>query len=443
MADEVEDAAGLTVDLTGLRASGAAIRGSVQDLYRWSHDGHDYLVSVASDDGSAFDVGTYFTIPGSGRSRTELRHAVYRRLADPAAWRALTLSDIERCSTGATADRRWSAPLLQRLCQSGVTTHHVGLVDETTGRVTSEPIASAVVLIDAYPVIKPAHFSRLGRSGWDYHRYHLAERKLVALEHIFRLGTPAGSSIELRYRRAAASGDPDQAKHVLEALGLEEPVVPWGRFAEMVYDCSTKYEDHDRYLDWQEVVHISGVDHHVLDDLIELLAYCTISVNRLFSDLGFILWDLKWEAAVDGDEIVVVDTVDHDSVRITSDEIIDGRHCYDHFNKQAVRDYYRILHPEWVAALDDAKSRAEEDPLAKTFLKIYEAGVATGDYPPIPALDPRFAGLQSAKYELVAAGASGRVPAGPEAVAELVAAEVAYYAERHRADEFLTHISPG
>ena len=401
---------GLTVDLADLRRQAAVIHGSVQDIYHWGHDGRAYLVAEATDSGSAFDIGTFFTIPGSGRSRTELRHAVFLRLADPAAWKALRRSDVDACCSGEVAERRWADARFQRLCARGVPTHHVGLIDEETGRVTSDFVPTRAVLIEEYPVIKPVHFSRLGHSAWDYHRYHLEDRKLVDLEHIFRLGSPAGSSIELRYRKAAASGDPAEARRVLDGLGLSRPVVPWGRFDNMVYDCSTKFEDHDRYLGWQEIVHISGVDHQLLDSIIELLACCTIMVNRIFSELGFILWDMKWEAAVDGDEVVVVDTVDHDSIRITSDEVIDGRHCYTQFNKQAVRDYYRILHPEWIAALDDAKGRAEGDPAARTFRGIYDQGVALGEYPPIPVLDPGFAAIQTRKYEAVAGGASGRRP---------------------------------
>lgn len=432
---------GLQVDLVDLRRRGPHVKGSVQNLYRWHHDGVDYLVAEATDAGSAFDVGTFFSIPGSGRSRTELRHAVFRQLASPAAWRSLTRNDVERCCTGDVAERRWSDVQLHHLCTTGCATHHIGMVDEATGEVTDGFVPSALVLLEEFPVIRPVHFTRLGRSAWDYHRYHVAETKLIDLEHIFRLGSPTGSSIELRYRKAVASGDAAEAERLLQSLGLRDPVVPWGRFPTMLYDCSTKYEDHDRYLEWQESVHLSGVDHTVFDTVIEVLAYCTIMVNKIFSDLGFILWDMKWEAAVDGPRVVVVDTVDHDSIRITSDEVVDGRHCYTHFNKQAIRDYYRILHPGWVAALDDAKARAESDPDARTFQTIYKAGVELHAYPPIPALDDGFAAIQVRKYEAVAGGASGRRSIDADGgIRAIVEDEIRFYDAHGRADEFLAHI---
>jgi phosphoribosylaminoimidazole-succinocarboxamide synthase len=428
--------------MADLRANAPVIHGSVQNIYRWHHDGRDYLVSEASDAGSAFDVGTFFEIPGSGQSRTELRHAVFRRLASAAAWQALTRADVDACCSGTVAERRWSDARLQRLCAEGAATHHVGVVDEATGEVTDGAVRSRIVLVEAFPVIRPVHFTRLGRSAWDYHRYQIADRKLVDLEHIFRLGSPAGSSIEQRYRKAVQSGNAAAAEQLLRGLGLDKPIVAWGKFDDMLYDCSTKYEDHDRYLGWQEAVHVSGVDHDVFDTVIELLAFCTIMVNRVFAELGFILWDMKWEAAVDGAEVVVVDTVDHDSIRITSDELVDGRRCYTHFNKQAVRDYYRILHPEWVAALDDAKARAEADPTARTFMSVYEEGVALRQYPPIPPLDPDFAAIQTRKYDKVAGGASGRLPIDADGgIRAIVEDEVRYYAGRGRGDEFLSHIS--
>jgi len=432
------------VDLAGLRAGGPVVRGSVQTIYRWVHDGERFLVAEATDSGSAFDVGTFFTVPGSGRSRTELRHAVFRLLATPAAWQELTFADIAACSTDEEAVRRWDAGRLEDLRGAGAATHHVGLIDEETGEVTDRPVASAAVLVREFPVHTPVHFSTLGRSAWDYHRYQVEATKVLALEHIFRLGSPVGSSVEQRYRAAVGSGDPAAAGRVLDALGLHRPVVPWGRFGTMVYDCSTKYEDHDRYLDWQEAVHVSGVDHATFASVIELLGYCTILVNKVFASIGLTLWDIKWEAAVDGEAVVVVDTVDHDSVRITSDEIIGGRRCYTHFNKQAVRDYYRILHPTWVAALDDAKHRAEVDPDARTFREIYDAGVRAGEYPSIPELDPEFAAIQAEKYDLVAGGVSGRRAAGEasDAVRAVVEAEVRYYAAHRRREELLAHICP-
>ena len=414
----------------------------MQNIYRWKQGGDNYFVAEATDSGSVFDVGTFFEVPRSGRSRTELRHAVFQKLSSQDAWSQLTIKDFEACLSSEEAGRLWRHELLERLRGQGASTHHIGMIDPVSGHVTSEFIPTNIVMIREFPVIKPTHFSFGGKPAWDYHAYQVERRKLLAIEHIFRLGSPAGSSIEQRYRAAVESGDNEHAAHILEAIGLDQPISPWGRFSSMVYDCSTKYEDHDRYVNWQEAVHISGVDHEVFEGVIDLLSFCTVMVRKLFSELSFVLWDIKWEAAVDDEEIVVVDTVDHDSIRITSDSIRDGRHIFTHFNKQAIRDYYRILHPAWLDALNDAKRISESDPFARSFRDIYDDGVKTGLYPPIPELDHEFASIQADKYEAVAAGVSGRRSVASDGVIQqLVDQELAYYGSRGYVDEFLQEVS--
>jgi len=431
-----------TVDLGKLRAGEPFVRGSVQNLYRVEREGGHYLVAEATDSGSAFDVGTFFTVPGSGRSRTELRHAVFRRLATPASWRNLTMPDLVACYGSDEAARQWDGSRLGRLRSEGAATHHLGIIDERTGEVIGSSVPSAAVVVREYPVIKPEHFAHRGRPAWDYHRYQTATSKVMALEHIFRLGSPAGSSVVERYRSALARGGRAAADAVASSVGVTGPITPWGRFGAMVYDCSTKYEDHDRYLGWQEAVHVSGVDHHIFSSVIDLLGLCTVQVFTVFASLGLVLWDIKWEAAVDGDAIVVVDTVDHDSVRITCDRMVDGRLCHFQFNKQAIRDYYRILHPAWVSALEHAKQRAEKDADARTFRQIYDDGVGAGEYPPIPGLDPAFAALQAEKYDVVAAGASGRVELDQVArrIGTVVDGEIGFYTERGCREAFVAHI---
>lgn len=424
----------LFVDLT----QGPLFRASVQNIYRWEQDGESFFVAEATDAGSVFDYGTFFEIPGSGRSRTELRHAVFQRLASANQWKQLDHQDLADHLSGDDLKRLWDGDLLDQLRNRGASTHHIGLIDPETHLVTSDPIESNVVLIREFPVIRPVHFSFGGKPAWDYHAYQAANTKLLAIEHIFRLGSPAGSSIEQRYRAASAVGD---SRRILAATGLDRPIVPWGRFSHMIYDCSTKYEDHDRYVEWQEAVHISGVAHEQFESVIDLLSLCTIMVSRLFSSLGFILWDIKWEAAVDSDDIVVVDTVDHDSIRITSDTILDGRHCFAHFNKQAIRDYYRILHPDWLAAIVDAKARSESDPFARPFREILDVGVASGIYPDCPALDPVFARIQSEKYNAVSSGIACEGLVDQNLIRGLVEREAAYYEGRGYLDRYLAEIS--
>jgi phosphoribosylaminoimidazole-succinocarboxamide synthase len=391
----------LTVDLAQLDGP-PTYRGSVQDLYRLTIDDRPYFIAKTSDAGSVFDVGTFFAVPGSGRARTAMRHYIYTALAAPDTWKSLTDADIQACfADSERALQLSSSGMLASLRAHGARTHHVGVVDPTSGQVHSEvtELDTTLTLVEEYPVIRPNRFAYLNKPAWDYHHYQLATNKLMAVEHVFRRGCPGGSSLLQRYAAAAEAGD-TAAADFLTANSLTEPPQPWTLFPNMTYDCATKFEDHDRHLPWQETVHLSGVSADVFQRVIELLTYCTIALNRLLSMTALTLWDVKWELAVADDELVVVDTIDQDSIRLTGTQDVDGRCVYFHFNKQAVRDYYRIVRADWYAALNDAKAVAAVDPQGRVFREVYDEGVSTGAYPPIPTMDPKFAALQEQKYQL-------------------------------------------
>ena len=57
--------------------------GSVQKMYEVDYESEHCLLSRALDEGSVFDVGRFFTVPNSGRSRNSLRHRIFTTLADP------------------------------------------------------------------------------------------------------------------------------------------------------------------------------------------------------------------------------------------------------------------------------------------------------------------------------------------------------------------------
>ena len=431
------------VDL-GVMNGEPTVRGSVQNLYRITEGDARYFLAEASDAGSVFDVGTFFAIPGSGEARTALRHVVFNSLSDPATWSAMDRADIERCYKNARyVDYLGNHDVLRRLRAGGMRTHHVGVVDPRTGELCADVGAtprSALVLVEEFPVIKPTNFVFLDRAGWDYHEYHVADRKVSALEHVFRLGIPGGSSILDRYQAAMATNDGTNLAQTLSSLGLSSPPKPWQKLDDMLYDCATKFEDHDRHLDWQETIHIGGMARSTLEDAVLTLTYATIQVTKLLERAGFVLWDLKWEIAVDGGEVVVVDTLDQDSVRMTGSTEFDGRRCFIHFNKQAVRDYYRIIHREWHQALNDAKSHARKDPSGRPFITIYNEGVTSGDYPPIPEMDPEFGALQARKYDLTVTSIGGqeRFDGIHTEVNRLASEELKYYEGAGFLAEFLT-----
>lgn len=162
------------------------------------------------------------------------------------------------------------------------------------------------------------------------------------------------------------------------------------------------------------------MDAETFNKVVELLLLSTVQVNAFLATTNLELWDLKWELAITDSEIVIVATIDHDSMRLT----LSLHHelagpCVVHFNKQSVRDYYKTFHVDWHAALEDAKRRSNL-PGSGPFKDVYNEGIAAGTYPEPPGLDEEFADLQSRKCALVTAGPS----ADPALSRKLAAEEV-------------------
>ncbi len=418
-------------------------RGSVQDLFALKADDKGYFLSRTSESGSVFDVGAIFSVPRSGMLRSAVRHYIYTALEDPATWGDITEDDVRACfGREEVARDLLEGELLKHLRRQGADTHHAGMVDPETGEVISgrmpdEP--SSLVLIEKFPVYRPERFELWGGFGWDYSRYFCAERKVVGLEHVFRLGSPGGSSLLSRYDAAMRRGE-DEAERLLSSMGLEHAPRPWGLFKNMLYECTTKYEPSDRELDWQETLHLSGVPGELFKRMVKTLCLCTVYVRKFFAELGFQLWDIKWECAMDHDRVVVVDTIDPDSIRVTGTVDRDGRTYFIHFNKQSIRDYYKLVHKDWYDSIVRAKTLARTDSQGRDFMQIYREKVDAGEFPDIPEYDPAYGEIQSRKYALMVEPLLGKL-SPDEARAEasdLMNREINYYRKMGKLDQFLS-----
>jgi len=416
--------------------------GSVQDLFALELEGKEFFLSRTSESGSVFDVGTIFTVPDSGMLRTAVRHHIYTSLSDPATWRDLKEEDVRACyDRDEIVSDLLRGELLGKLRKSGVSTHHAGMVDRETGQVVTGRMPdkpSSLVLVERFPVYKPDRFELWGRYGWEYHEYLCAKRKVIALEHVFRLGAPGGSSLLSRYAAARKEGA-DAAQKLLVSLGLDGEPEPWGVFKNMIYDCTTKYEPSDRSLTWQETIHLSGVGGDIFKRVVKTLVLCTVYVRKFFGEMGFQLWDIKWECAVDGDRVVVVDTIDPDSIRVTGTTEHQGRRVFIHFNKQAIRDYYKLIHPEWYDSINRAKKLSKNDPQGRDFMTIYREKVSSGEFPDIPEVDPEFSNIQSRKYAVMVeplTGAKKKEESLSESE-ELMKKEIEYFSNKGVLDGFL------
>jgi hypothetical protein len=150
-------------------------------------------------------------------------------------------------------------------------------------------------------------------------------------------------------------------------------------------------------------------------------------VHWIFDQMGLYLWDLKWEIATENGELIFVDTIDTDSVRATLPVERDGHHYYVHFNKQAMRDYYRLATPDWYDAVNAAKKEAAQS--GEAFTQILARGQDSGKYPRNPEIDPVFMELQERKFALIQRFIRTNAQAGDyrEEAMEIAEAEVDFF----------------
>lgn len=370
--------------------------GSVQKLY--NVPGHpDLIISETSSGGSVFDVGTIFSIEGSDTGRAGFRHLVFQELQNPKSWKRLA----ERLSGKGKILQKDKSGLINKVLagfvKSGAPTHHGGMVERRTGKLYSKGFPgtlSNLTLIKKYTVEKPAMKKLMGWHFYDYEKYHHIDRNVIPLEYIVRLGVTTGSSILKKYDRLS---DTDK-KAYLNELGVSS-LSPWTRFDPPIVDLTTKYEPEDRNISRQEASMISGVDGDTFSRSLVMAILGAYMLQQVFDGMGLSLWDLKWEIARDGRKLLFVDTIDTDSVRVTFNMKRKDKSYFVHFNKQAMRDYYRIMHPDWIAAVNEAKKIAAQ--AGRPFTNVLKEGQAKKKYAGTPVVDKTFLDIQTEKFLMI------------------------------------------
>ncbi|MCB1228259.1 MAG: hypothetical protein KDK99_20805 [Verrucomicrobiales bacterium] len=378
-------------------------RGSVQYLYEApGHPG--FLVCQTTEAGSVFDVGSIFEIPGSDRGRAIFRHAMYHRLGQTETW-----ADVRsRIQADSTLPDAWKAELLQgpleTFLERGASTHHIGMIDAETGRVIQQGLPehpSAFNLVRRFPVMTPPQRPLMGGFVFDYAQFHQSDTYVIPLEYIVRFGVTSGSSILKKYDALSEAA----RRSYEQELGLCGPMVPWSMLQPPIFDLTSKYEPEDRNVSRQEALLMSGLSGQAFADTVKMALLGAWAVRAALAPIGLDLWDLKWEFALDRDTLLFVDTIDSDSFRATRTLDTPSGRLIIHFNKQAMRDYYRILHPEWYAGVNIAKAEAKRS--GGPFKQILTAGQRDGIYPPTPQVEPEFLAIQGRKTDLIRQHISG------------------------------------
>jgi len=227
----------------------------------------------------------------------------------------------------------------------GVETHYRGLVDKNGAVVTFEEIdaPTSTMEVNIVKVYKPEPRVADGKVKYDYSLYTPNLKNcLIPLEIIYRNGLPEGSSVFKRL---------EQGKVTIKDLGLDHHPRLGERFAKPIFDVSTKLEETDRYVTWEEAKKIAGLTIQEVDAVKAVLSKVNNAISRIASHAGLENEDGKIELAFNNERrLMVVDVVGTlDECRFTYDGV--------HVSKEVARQFYKKT--EWYRDLEEAKKTAE------------------------------------------------------------------------------------
>jgi len=233
----------------------------------------------------------------------------------------------------------------ERLERKGVKTHYRGLVGANGKAVKLSALKQpeSVMEVSLINIYEPKTSVVKGKVFHDYNMYTTSLRNcLVPLEIIYRNGLPEGSSVFKRL---------EQGKITFKDLGLNHYPKPGEQLSKPIFDVSTKLEETDRYVTWQEAQKIAALTDQELADITYVLVKADETISEIASKAGLKNEDGKIELAFDENRnLMVVDVVG------TLDEC---RFTYDgmHVSKEIARQFYKKT--EWYADLEQAKKEAE------------------------------------------------------------------------------------
>ena len=99
-----------------------------------------------------------------------------------------------------------------------------------------------------------------------------------------------------------------------------------------------------------------------------------------------------------------------------------------------MRDYYKIMHGNWIDAVNEAKKIAAKS--GSVFTEILKEGQASGKYPANPEIDAPFLDLQKRKFAMVQDFIQGK-GGDIQKVAEKIASdEIEYYSAAGKLAEY-------
>jgi phosphoribosylaminoimidazole-succinocarboxamide synthase len=220
-----------------------------------------------------------------------------------------------------------SGHLFRRMNSAGFRTHYI-----------SHDVENATM--DVHPFdIKELNVSYEGVKSGRILGIEIIDRRMATKKLIGRVddGTLA------RKRLWPSLGD----RHLAPNVRLSPPFV----------ECTTKYQDADRYITDEEAAALAGVR------IGWLYAYCYPEVQKaseflfnLFRDKGFDRHDGKFEGAIrySGGTFIFADSISPDEMRLVGSDGLS-------YDKDPVRQWYQETFPDWYAEVLKAKAEHPTD----------------------------------------------------------------------------------
>ncbi len=230
------------------------------------------------------------------------------------------------------------AYFFERLGEAGWKTHYRGLISNGESKLlkdVKEPTRRMKVAL-----VRVIHPPLVGDS-YDYGVYRSNETNfLVPFEFIYRNTLPKGSS----FRRRAEKGQIRLDDYGLHSLPSPEVVLE-----RPILDVSTKLEEQDRYLSWEEAASLNILTPEEIERAQDILVQADQMITGVCSNIGLQNEDGKIELALDPNrEFLFVDVLGTpDECRFTCQGI--------HLSKEVARDFYRST--PWYEELQEIKDK--------------------------------------------------------------------------------------
>jgi len=235
----------------------------------------------------------------------------------------------------------------ENLEEKAIKTHYRGLVAKNGKVVTFEELEQPTNIMEfnLVNVVKPETYRENGKLKYDYSMFTPnLKNYLIPLEIMYRNGLPEGSSV---FKRLA------QGTVTLKDLGVDHYPKAGERLLNPIFDVSTKLEEADRYVKWEEAKKIAGLTDDETAKIMAILSKVNSTISQIASGAGLENEDGKIELAFDHVRtLMVIDVVG------TLDEC---RFTYKgfHISKEIARQFYRKT--KWYDDVEEAKKTAETE----------------------------------------------------------------------------------